>query len=334
MTAAAAPPVVVAIGAINWDVTLFVEHLPTRGEEVAVSTVSRVPGGTGANVAVAAARLLAPSNVAFVGALGDDAIGDGQRAILESERITTHGITTIAGDDSGQAFILVDAGGENVIASAFGANAALTGEHIRAPSVRDMISGARVCAVTDPPLEVVEEILTVVEQGACSVFWDPGVLIDQGRDAITLLARRVDTVLLNEAETQLLMGESEPGAIAKKLQNEGWSNRIILKRGSEGSIAIDLSTGAMMIVPQFPLEEMGLAAVSSVGAGDAFHGALAALEAEGADKADALLGASCAAGLKVSRSGTRDASTRSHLDAALGDWRRRGAAIRTVEFWL
>ena len=325
-------PIVVAIGAINWDVTLFSEHLPARGEEVIVSRIARVPGGTGANVAVAASRLLPPSSTAFVGALGDDDIAEEQREILRSEGIAVDGISVAPDHESGQAFILVDAGGENVIASALGANAALTAEHIRLPAVRDMIMGARICAVTDPPLDVMNEILATAGQGPCRVFWDPGVLLNQGWDAVSPLARRVDTVLLNEAETQMLMGETNPSVIARTLLNEGWGNRVILKRGGEGSTLIDLTSRMMMIVPPFPLESMGQAVVNSVGAGDAFHGALAALEAEGADAGDALLGASCAASLKVARPGTRDAPTRAELEDALSAWRGNGAVINTVQF--
>ena len=166
-------PLVVAIGAINWDVTLFVELLPTPGQEVTVKDVARVPGGTAANVAVAAARLLEPNNVAFIGALGDDAIGDGQRAILQSERITTDGITTIPDTESGQAFILVDANSQNVIASALGANALLNADHIRQPVVRNMLASARNCAITDPPLPVIEEILYITTATDCRVF--PGL---------------------------------------------------------------------------------------------------------------------------------------------------------------
>ena len=87
-------PLVVAVGAINWDVTLFVESLPvSRPGSQRFNEVARVPGGTAANVAVAAARLLEPNNVAIIGALGDDAIGVGQRAILQSEGVATDGIS-------------------------------------------------------------------------------------------------------------------------------------------------------------------------------------------------------------------------------------------------
>ena len=145
------PPLVVAVGAINWDITLFVESLPSPGQEVTVSEVARVPGGTAANVAVAAARLLPPHAVAFVGALGDDAIADRQRDILRAEGVSTDGIVTIPETESGQAFILVDADSQNVIASALGANALLTPDHMREPAVRNMIVNARACAITDPP---------------------------------------------------------------------------------------------------------------------------------------------------------------------------------------
>ena len=139
------------------------ESLPTPGQEVTVSEVARVPGGTAANVAVAAARILPSSAVAFVGALGDDAIAEQQREILRSEGVSTDGIVTIPETESGQAFILVDANSQNVIASALGANALLTPDHIRQPNIRDMIVQARNCAITDPPLPVIEEILNTTE---------------------------------------------------------------------------------------------------------------------------------------------------------------------------
>lgn len=323
---ASAPPLVVAAGAINWDITLFVESLPTPGQEVTVSQVARVPGGTAANVAVAAARLLSPNAVAFVGALGDDAIADQQREILHSEGVSADGIVTIPDAESGQAFILVDANSQNVIASALGANALLAPDHIRQPTVRNMIVNARNCAITDPPLPVIEEILGITEVTECRVSWDPGVLAAD-RDAVRPLARRVDTLLLNEEETSALFGDYNPPAIAQRLRNEGWTNRIILKRGGQGATVIDLANGQLIEVPPLPLTELGMNPGNSVGAGDAFHGALAALEAEGQEFTDALLGATAAAGINVSRLGTRDAPTSDELAQVLAAWREMDAAI-------
>ena len=322
---ASAPPLVVAVGAINWDITLFVESLPTPGQEVTVSEVARVPGGTAANVAVAAARLLSPNAVAFVGALGDDTIAQQQREILRSEGVSTGGVATIPETESGQAFILVDANSQNVIASALGANALLTPDHIRQPDIRHMITNARNCAITDPPLPVIEEILSIAEVTECRVSWDPGVLATD-RDAVRPLAQRVDTLLLNEEETTALFGEYNPPAIAQRLRDEGWTNRIILKQGGQGATVIDLTNGQLIEVPPLPLTELGMNPVSSVGAGDAFHGALAALEAEGQEFTDALLGATAAAGVNVSRLGTRDAPTSDELAQVLAAWREMDGA--------
>lgn len=325
---ASAPLLVVAVGAINWDITLFVESLPTPGQEVTVSEVARVPGGTAANVAVAAARLLPPDAVSFVGALGDDAIAEQQRELLRSEGVAIEGIATIPDTESGQAFILVDANSQNVIASALGANALLTPDHIRQPDVRNMIANARNCAITDPPLPVIEEILSITENTKCRVSWDPGVLAAD-RDAVRPLARRVDTLLLNEEETAALFGEHNPRAIAQRLRDEGWTNRIILKQGGQGATIIDLANSQLIEVPPLPLTELGMNPVNSVGAGDAFHGALAALEAEGQEFTDALLGATAAAGVNVSRPGTRDAPKSDELAQILAAWREMDVLIST-----
>ncbi len=304
------------------------ESLPTPGQEVTVSEVARVPGGTAANVAVAAARILPVNAVAFVGALGDDAIAEQQREILHSEGVVAEGVVTIPEAESGQAFILVDADSQNVIASALGANALLTPDHIRQPAIRDMILRACNCAITDPSLPVIEEILNITETAECRVSWDPGVLVADS-DAVLSLARRVDTLLLNEEESTGLFGGSSPRDIGRRLRDEGWTNRIILKQGGQGAIVIDLANGELIQVPPLPLTNLGLTPVNSVGAGDAFHGALAALEAEGQEFADALLGATAAAGIKVSRSGTRDAPASDELTQVLAAWRERGSSVRT-----
>ena len=55
----------ITCGAINWDINLFLERLPRAGEEISIKEIQRVSGGTAANVAVAAARLLGPKRVAF-----------------------------------------------------------------------------------------------------------------------------------------------------------------------------------------------------------------------------------------------------------------------------
>ena len=82
-------PRLLICGAINWDTTLFVEKLPGPGEEVRVERILSVPGGKGANAAVAASRILGKKVVGLVGMLGNDLIADRQLAVLGEEGVDT-----------------------------------------------------------------------------------------------------------------------------------------------------------------------------------------------------------------------------------------------------
>ena len=323
-----AGPGLIACGAINWDSTLFVEHLPSAGGEVTVTEVAPIPGGTGANVAVAAARLLGQEQVGFVGAVGEDAVAQSQRGILEEEGVVTKGLRVIGDTMSGHAYIMVDREGRNVIATALGANAALNADHLREQGVREVLQAAQVYAVTDPPLEVVEVLLQSAATTGAQVLWDPGIHVDQGWEALSSLARRANTLLLNEVEAERLLGETEPGAVARRLLDAGWRNQVVLKRGAEGAILLDLASRRLYSTPALPLEAMGLHAINSVGSGDAFLGALAAMQCLDYRAPQALARAACAGSLKASRPGTRDSPTWEELQAAYSRWEALGVCLR------
>ena len=113
-------PRITVVGSANVDLVARCERLPRPGETVTGATFERIPGGKGANQAVAAARLGA--EVRFVGRIGTD---DLVLRSLEREGVDTSGVSRDGGE-SGVALILVDAHGENVIVVAPGANARLT----------------------------------------------------------------------------------------------------------------------------------------------------------------------------------------------------------------
>jgi ribokinase len=115
----ARPPRITVVGSANVDHVARCERLPRPGETVTDATFEQIPGGKGANQAVAAARLGA--EVRFVGRIGTD---DLVLRSLEREGIDTSGVRRDDGE-SGVALILVDAAGENVIVVAPGANARL-----------------------------------------------------------------------------------------------------------------------------------------------------------------------------------------------------------------
>ena len=120
---------VVVVGSINVDLVVSVSRLPLAGETVAGGHFARFGGGKSANQAVAAARLGA--SVALVGAVGADEMGDGAVAELSREGVDVSGVARLDAP-TGVALIVVDAAGENQIAVASGANAALAPAHVTA----------------------------------------------------------------------------------------------------------------------------------------------------------------------------------------------------------
>ena len=317
-------PSVLVCGAINWDTTCLVDHLPGPGEEVTCNSTSEVPGGTGANASVAAARILGPDEVALFAALGRDNIADTQLGILDAEGVVHSAVVHIAGQSSGHAYIFVDHDGQNVIASALGANSLLSPRHARPARLHTLLQECRCVVLTDPPLPVASHLIESAAARDLPVLWDPGVLTRHGWDALAPLTGRVDMLFINEAEAGWLFGVREPHGIVRSLDRLGAPSYLVLKLGASGSVLIDLSTGAMTEIPPLPLAGLGLQTMSAVGCGDVFIGTCAAFLAQGYERHTALLRASAAAGLNATRAETRGGPTRTLLDDTVERARRLG----------
>jgi ribokinase len=304
----------VVCGAINWDISCFVERLPVPGEEVIIKHITRVSGGTGGNIAVAAARILGAKEVALIGALGKDDIARQQIAALEDEGVITEGIQHIKREESGQAYILVDQTGENVIASHLGANARLCLEHLNKAQVKRQLQECRGIVLTDPPLEVAVELIHLAKRRAVPVLWDPGILIDQDRETLQSLARETEVLFLNETEASALLGTDELNMSLQRLQKLGFRNNTVLKLGAQGAAMLESASGLVVEVPALPLKELGLNVVSTVGCGDVFAGVFAAYHVMGSGLEQSLVMASAAAGINATRPETRSSPGRAKLE--------------------
>src|SRR5829696_1653023 len=120
------PGPIVIIGSMNMDLICRTPHIPRGGETVLGEHFMTVPGGKGANQAVAAAKLAARNSpVHIIGRVGDDDFGERLVNGLENHNVNTKSITITEGVSSGVAMILVDRRGENSITVAPGANAQL-----------------------------------------------------------------------------------------------------------------------------------------------------------------------------------------------------------------
>jgi ribokinase len=315
-------------GAINWDVSCFVERLPVPGEEVTIKHVTRVSGGTGGNIAVAAARILGAKKVALVGALGKDDIARQQIAALEDEGVITTGIHQIVGEESGQAYIVIDQTGQNVIASHLGANARLGLEHLNKVQVKQQVQECRGIVLTDPPLEVAEELTKLAKRLDIPVLWDPGILISPNREALRSLAREAEVLFLNETEANALLGADKLNTTLQRLKELGFRNRAVLKLGAQGAAMLEPASGMVIEVPALPLRELGLNVINTVGCGDVFAGVFAAYHVMETGTAQSLIMASAAAGLNATKPETRGSPSRATLEEAANRSNNLGFAVR------
>ena len=318
----------VVCGAINWDISCFVERLPVPGEEVTIKHITRVSGGTGGNVAVAAARILGAKEVALIGALGKDDIARQQIAALEDEGVITEGIDQIAGAESGQAYILVDQTGENVIASHLGANARLGLEHLNKAQVKQQLQECRGIVLTDPNLEVAEELIKLAKRRDVPVLWDPGILIGPNWEALLSLARDTEVLFLNETEASALLGTDELSMGLQRLQKLGFGNHVVLKLSSQGAAMLEPASGTVTQIPALPLKELDLNVVSTVGCGDVFAGVFAAYHVMGSSLAQSLIMASAAAGLNATKPETRGSPDRAILETVEQQCHDLGFAVQ------
>lgn len=318
----------VVCGAINWDISCFVERLPAPGEEVTIKNISRVSGGTGANVAVAAARILGAKKVALIGALGKDDIACQQIAALHTEGVITTGIHQIAGEESGQAYIFVDQAGENVIASHLGANARLNLKHLKGAELNQQLLECRGIVLTDPSLEVAGELINLAKRRDIPVLWDPGILVNPNREALLSLAKGADVLFLNETEAGALLGTEKSNTNLQRLQKLGFSNHTVLKLGAQGATVLEPASDMVIQIPALPLEKLGLNVVSTVGCGDVFAGVFAAYHVMGNSLEQSLIMASAAAGLNATRSETRGSPDRAALEAMEQQFRNLGFTVQ------
>jgi ribokinase len=205
------PPEITVVGSINIDLVARVERLPKPGETVGGAQFQRIPGGKGANQAVAAARLGA--DVRFVGHVGAD------RFALDAVEAAGVDVSSVTCDDgeSGVALIFVDAQGENVIVVAPGANARLkpnaaSGAVLCQLEIRNeaVLAAARdasfFCLNAAParPIEVEPDLLVVnryehetVSRGklvALTLGAEGAVLLEDGREIARAAPPRIEAV--------------------------------------------------------------------------------------------------------------------------------------------
>jgi len=306
---------VVVCGAINLDINLFIQQFPKGGEEIAVNKLTRIPGGKGANVSVAASRILGKDKVAILGSLGDDAIGREQIEILDAEGVITSGIKIVEKTESGQAYITIDAEGQNMIFTLFGANLEFTPADLEEEAGLPLIEGSKIVVIIDPTPDSLLALAQLGKSLGKIVIFDPGVRSRMGLSGLRDILKNVDYVVLNSVEIENLTGKSSPSEAYKELERGGIACNLISKRGADGCVMFGSENGEVFRIPGVDLRGMGLRVVNTVGAGDAFLGVFAAYKSLDFSDYDCLLRANAAGAFKVTKPVTRGSPTTEELEA-------------------
>jgi ribokinase len=299
-------PKVLICGAINWDTTLFVETLPNPGQEIRVMRVASEPGGKGANTAVAAAKILGNNSVATIGMLGVDDIADRQLRILQDQGVDT---TLILESDkllSGQAYVIVDKNGENMILTYQAANLAFTADFVESSKVLSAIEESSMVIVIDPPLDVAAALIVNSKGRGKTVIWAPALLTNYGFSVLEQYIRDVDYLILNQQEAKSLTSIHDGIQACTNISN-AISGKVVVTLGHEGCILC--SGGKGKKISPFHLSLSGLNVASTAGAGDTLVGVFGAFKVKGFEDERALYLANIAAALKTTREETRASPT-------------------------
>lgn len=292
---------IVVIGSINMDLVLRVPRMPLPGETLTGGAFRTIPGGKGANQAVACARLSGKvaaggQQVAMIGCVGDDAFGATLRAALVGDGIIDSHITTLPGVASGIASILVDDNGQNSIVIAGGANDLLSPARIDA--AKELIEQADIVVLQlETPMATVVHAIKLARSLGKTVVLNPAPAASLPAGVLEL----VDYLIPNEIEAAMLAGVSPDGAdvqaLAAALQKLG-SDNVIITLGSKG-------VHAALYGGDFTFPAEVVQAVDTTAAGDTFIGGFVAGLASGMDEAEAIQQGQRAAAWSVTKPGAQ-----------------------------
>jgi ribokinase len=301
-------PEVVVVGSINMDLVVRTARLPEPGETVSGKSFSTVPGGKGANQAVASARLGA--RTAMIGCVGDDAFGVELGRVLAADGIDSRAVRQVAGVPTGVALIEVDDAGRNHIVVVPGGNGRLEIGDVQAHEA--LLASARAVVLQ---LEV--PLSTVVWTAARARALGKLVVLNPApaQPLPAELLAAADYLVPNELEAGALSGVrvDSPAAAAEaaqRLRAQGPRN-VIITLGAAG--VLSATADEVRHHPARPVQ-----AVDSTAAGDTFIGGLCAALVAGRPLDRAIAFAQAAAAISVTRPGAQTSiPRREEVEAAV-----------------
>ncbi|MCK4473497.1 MAG: ribokinase [Anaerolineae bacterium] len=293
---------VTVVGSLNMDLVARTPRIPQPGETIIGGDFHTVPGGKGANQAVAAARLGA--QVSMVGRVGRDAFANPLLENLAAAGVDHTFVTQYPGAATGVALIVVDDAGQNSIVVASGANMRLSPADVDAAEAAIAAADALLLQL-ESPLETVTRAAEVARTHRVTVILNPA----PARPLPAALLSLVDVLIPNESETSLLTGmpvgdqvEAETAAAALRESGVG---TVILTLGDRGALLA--REGETERFPAFDVTP-----VDTTAAGDAFVGGFAVALAEGQSLAEAVRWGNAAGALATTKLGAQPSLPNRH----------------------
>ena len=292
---------IAVVGSINIDQTVTAQRIPKKGETLPGGELRYVPGGKGANQAVAMARLGAET--AMFGCVGEDDNGRKMVENLKANGVNTDHIQAVKGVPTGIAIITVGENDNTIIVVA-GANGKVDRAYV--DSVKEaLLSYDMVVLQHEIPLDTVHYIVELCAEHKIPTVLNPAPAAEVPMDII----EKVTYLTPNEHEAALIFGgDKTPEELMKALPE-----KLVITQGSRG-VCTALRTGEVLNVPVRPAK-----VVDTTGAGDTLNGAFSVRIAAGDDIKTALTYANTAASLSTERFGAQGGMpTAEEVQAAMG----------------
>lgn len=294
-------PHITVVGSINMDLVVRSDHLHGPGETILGDDYHTIPGGKGANQAVAAVRLGA--QVDMIGRVGKDAFGDLLRENLQREGVNVSTVEVDPYSSSGIALITIDKEGQNTIVVASGTNMAMTTAQVR-QAFSKVAHMDVVVMQLEIPLDCVEEAARLAAARGAKVVLNPA----PARPLLSSTLKLVDLIVPNESETSLLtnlpINDFEQAETAARSLIQNGAHSVVLTLGRRGAMVVENDQPGIHIPPH-PVH-----VVDTTAAGDAFVAGLAVGLAEGKSLLEAVRLGNAAGAFAVTRLGAQPAMPR------------------------
>ena len=286
---------VIVVGSINLDLIANMDRIPGPGETRMAKSLVISPGGKGANQALAARLMGAPT--VLLATVGKDGFARQAISELRSQGVDLSHLETDPQLATGMAMITVDRTGQNAITVVDGANRATEDKalsHLEALIKPD----DWVVLQNEIPLSAIERSLWIARQHGAKVLWDPAPAIEK----VPRTLMSADVIVPNQVEAEALVGmavdDVRSAKVACRKLRAGGAEVAIIKLGAEGLVWA--TAYGVFYLPSISVE-----AIDTVGAGDVFAGALAARLDHGDGLLEAITMANIAAGLSTTKIGAQ-----------------------------